>query len=518
MTGSGICNDLLVNIMPKKTGSSISSFQRAKADNFQQVFASVNTQKSQKVVENNDMNRDAAYVHMQKNYRNIAKTAAAEKNASDGKLEGVEEQDHSQVQTVDEDKTCQAQKAAIIMDQMAEMLGVSIGELGAVLQSLGMQPLDLADPTKTMQIVQQLGEFLHVDSSGKQSLKSLLEGLQKQLDSMMGDADFRSFLQNVDTGILEQKTVRRSDWVAIQNSNITVEVEAASETIEVDQLSEKMQKGLKALEGKLQGNSQWLASYLEQRWKIQLQDIRQQRAEIQNVSTSTDEAGQVENSEAAGNAQLFQAGMLSTQEDGASKENSAIKKVLAESAVLKPESNQEQPATQPIAPTNVQLQGLHETKSFASVMKNIPISRNELINQVVDKAQVLVSGDKSEMVMDLKPDHLGKLTIRLVTERGMVMARITAENQQVKEVLETNLQVLRDAMEKQGMSIQGFSVSVGDQPQQGFQRGEEPWNRQKGNRSGKQAATAGIEETEAASRLESVNPYNREENSINITA
>jgi len=42
-----------------------------------------------------------------------------------------------------------------------------------------------------------------------------------------------------------------------------------------------------------------------------------------------------------------------------------------------------------------------------------------------------------------------------------VMAKFVAENQQVKQILETNMQTLKDSLEKQGLNVQGFSVSVG---------------------------------------------------------
>lgn len=62
--------------------------------------------------------------------------------------------------------------------------------------------------------------------------------------------------------------------------------------------------------------------------------------------------------------------------------------------------------------------------------------------------------------MHLKPDSLGKLTLKIIHERGEILAKITAENQQVKEILESNMQMLKDALEKNGYSVQNLSVSV----------------------------------------------------------
>ncbi len=89
------------------------------------------------------------------------------------------------------------------------------------------------------------------------------------------------------------------------------------------------------------------------------------------------------------------------------------------------------------------------------------IKKEDVIFQIVDKAKVILDGEKNEMSIDLKPDHLGKLSLKVVTERGIVMAEFVAENEQVKAVLESNMQFLKDALEKQGFNIQECAVSIG---------------------------------------------------------
>lgn len=96
--------------------------------------------------------------------------------------------------------------------------------------------------------------------------------------------------------------------------------------------------------------------------------------------------------------------------------------------------------------------------------------KEAILKQVIDNASMKLTPDKAEMVINLKPDNLGKLELKLTTERGMLTAQITAENQQVKQIIESNFNVLRDALEKQGIGVQQFSVSVGQQNKE-FQQG-----------------------------------------------
>ncbi|MBZ4645860.1 MAG: flagellar hook-length control protein [Clostridia bacterium] len=90
------------------------------------------------------------------------------------------------------------------------------------------------------------------------------------------------------------------------------------------------------------------------------------------------------------------------------------------------------------------------------------INKENIVKQVVENAKFTLSDDRSEMVMQLKPDNLGKLALKIVTERGMMVAKFTAESQQVKEIIEASLPQLKDALESQGLNVKGFSVSVGD--------------------------------------------------------
>ncbi|NLL95800.1 MAG: hypothetical protein GX227_01615 [Clostridiaceae bacterium] len=85
-----------------------------------------------------------------------------------------------------------------------------------------------------------------------------------------------------------------------------------------------------------------------------------------------------------------------------------------------------------------------------------------ITNQVMMKVKLMAGENKQEMEMQLKPDSLGKLSLKIIHERGEILARITAENEQVKGILESNMQLLKDALEKNGFSVQSLSVSVGN--------------------------------------------------------
>lgn len=101
----------------------------------------------------------------------------------------------------------------------------------------------------------------------------------------------------------------------------------------------------------------------------------------------------------------------------------------------------------------------------SSVKNAVPLTQKPMpeaiTNQVMMKVKLMAGENKQEMEMQLKPENLGKLSLKIIHERGEVLAKITAENEQVKGILESNMQLLRDALEKNGFTVQSLSVSVG---------------------------------------------------------
>lgn len=67
----------------------------------------------------------------------------------------------------------------------------------------------------------------------------------------------------------------------------------------------------------------------------------------------------------------------------------------------------------------------------------------------------------AELKLMLKPESLGEVALRIATQNGIVTAMFVAENQRVKEIIESNFTQLRDALKEQGLEVSELSVSVG---------------------------------------------------------
>ncbi len=99
------------------------------------------------------------------------------------------------------------------------------------------------------------------------------------------------------------------------------------------------------------------------------------------------------------------------------------------------------------------------TNTNVTDSRSLPSTR-EIMAQVIQKAELLFTNKLSELRIDLKPEFLGRLTIKVVAEEGMITARFIAESQQVKHMLESNLHTLRQNLESQGLRVDRTEVSV----------------------------------------------------------
>ena len=111
----------------------------------------------------------------------------------------------------------------------------------------------------------------------------------------------------------------------------------------------------------------------------------------------------------------------------------------------------------------------------------------ELFHKLTQQIQSLVEEKRSEVRLQLKPDYLGELKIKISIERGLMAAEFTVENDTVRQIIAINLPHLRTALEEQGADISQMTVNV-DVKQDGFQeqpgRSSQSSNRRKSTISG----------------------------------
>lgn len=89
------------------------------------------------------------------------------------------------------------------------------------------------------------------------------------------------------------------------------------------------------------------------------------------------------------------------------------------------------------------------------------LSKTETImNQIKDVIKVIQSEDVTEMEMQLHPASLGHVRVQLSVKEGVLTAAFTTENEAVKAALESQMLVLKQNFEQQGIKVEAVEVTV----------------------------------------------------------
>ena len=82
--------------------------------------------------------------------------------------------------------------------------------------------------------------------------------------------------------------------------------------------------------------------------------------------------------------------------------------------------------------------------------------------QIVQQARLIRTAENTEMVINLKPEHLGQLTLRIsVSQNGAVNASFFSDNVQVRTIIENSLVQLRQELNDQGLKVENVQVYSG---------------------------------------------------------
>ncbi len=82
--------------------------------------------------------------------------------------------------------------------------------------------------------------------------------------------------------------------------------------------------------------------------------------------------------------------------------------------------------------------------------------------QIVEQARMIRTAENTEMVINLRPDHLGALTLRIsVSQNGAMTASFYSDNAQVRTIIENSLVQLKQELENNGIKVEDVEVYAG---------------------------------------------------------
>ena len=100
-----------------------------------------------------------------------------------------------------------------------------------------------------------------------------------------------------------------------------------------------------------------------------------------------------------------------------------------------------------------------KTQSGNNLTENM-IKFQDLMGKLVEKAQVAINNGKSEVLMSLNPEYLGKVRLKISMEGDNFVGKIFVDNAEIKDIFTKNLDTVITSLNEIGINIEGFDVML----------------------------------------------------------
>jgi len=84
----------------------------------------------------------------------------------------------------------------------------------------------------------------------------------------------------------------------------------------------------------------------------------------------------------------------------------------------------------------------------------------EIANQIIERIKVSIRPDQTSMELQLNPENLGKVNLSVQSKDGIMTAQFVVQNEVTKEAIESQLHILRDTLNQQGIKVEAIEVTV----------------------------------------------------------
>lgn len=352
----------------------------------------------------------------------VAQTAAGSQvnadNTDSVKLQNeVSENEISQVEDILEVAEIVEDAAEEIINTLAGQLGVTGEEVTSTLEELGMRPLDLLNSENIAEFMAAVtGEDSVIGIVTDEDMYASLKEILSLVDEKMGE------LQN----------------------ELGIEPDKVSDLLEQLKNFENIQK---SFELKETSQEQIPVQDVNKPDVIQSLADTSENYKVPVIVTKENDVKQQDNLETAevGETQVQDADGLKTEKDESAK------------GEHKDYSGQ-QDQMQNFQNSIEELENLTESgKTEGSLHTR---DTESILKQLADFIKVQNGKEITQMELQLHPASLGTVHIQLNSRGGSVTAQITAQNETVKNAIETQVVQLRNNLEEQGVKVEAIEVSV----------------------------------------------------------
>lgn len=289
--------------------------------------------------------------------------------------------------------------AVKLMEQITEVFGISVEELQAVMDELGMDQADLLDAGKLGALLLQLGGA--GDSYALITDEVLYDNYQRMMEQL------RQVLQD-GAGELGREPEELAGLL--------------KEGLEEAGILQEQAPSDQAISGRAETVDEAPEAGTEP---------------VLNTGAATDATQEGDSARQEGGRREREAAQPDHGEAGGNQVNLVLHNLRAEQ--FRPEMQQ-----------------------TGDIAGNSPWSADtrQIMDQIMDYMKFTLNADTTSLEMQLHPASLGTLQIQIASKGGVVTANFIAQNEAVKAALESQMVQLREQFEEQGVKVEAIEVTV----------------------------------------------------------
>lgn len=317
-----------------------------------------------------------------------------------------------------------------VTEVLSEKLGVTEEEVTEQMEVMGLTVLDLMDPSKLAGLVMEL--------TGSEDIGSLL--LSEDFQQLLGQ------MGELSQELMAQLNLTPEEMTQLMEQMETMTQESTDENLLVqDEGAGDIQPAVETDGAKQNAGTAQTAGKVSSAEQTVQNAVRQESAEADGAKAVVSGAQE----------QAEQQGQEEMTEDGADTSKDSLTEMTQSKGTEKAESPQGHITYQTTTQTINQ-----GTVEVTQTVVQTRIDVEDIIRQVSQMTRVSIAQGESSIEMQLNPANLGKVYLQVISREGAITAQIAAQNEAVKEALESQITILKENMNQQGMKVEAIEVTI----------------------------------------------------------
>lgn len=325
-----------------------------------------------------------------------------------------------------------------VKEVIAEELGISEEELTEKMETMGLTVMDLMNPSQLAGLVMEL--------TGSEDIGGLLL-----------NEDFQQILSQISD--LSQELAVQLDLTPEEMNQLQEQIKLM--ITETPQQEDSLDaEGLMQDAEALSGNEALQTAQMKDNAVLQT-DAATVRRDPQDLEDATEVQGRTETEQQEENQTVS---VVRGQEDAGQQEeadsNETGEKGLDLSKETKADDKTENKQSHVTYQTTTQNVGQGQVVEVTQTVVQTRVDVEDILRQVSQMTRVFVNQAESSIEMQLNPANLGKIYLQVASREGVITAQIAAQNEAVKEALESQIALLKENMNQQGLKVEAIEVTI----------------------------------------------------------